>query len=147
MHRECRLLARTRLSQSGPCARAASILNVYLGWGIGRSNRSLFAGRLGRTYAQYIKIDRPPFRRGASKTAVTERLLRGPAWPMSKNRTPKLIVGIVASFMGLAGVIIFLLATKIVSVQIGILMLVMSVGMHLGFGILIAVYRLIGKLE
>ena len=66
---------------------------------------------------------------------------------MSKNRTPKLVAGIVASFMGLAGVIIFLLATKIVSVQIGILMLVMSVGMHLGFGILIAVYRLIGKLE
>jgi len=66
---------------------------------------------------------------------------------MSNNRTPKLIVGIVASFMGLAGVIIFLLAAKIVSVQIGILMLVMSVGMHLGFGILIAVYRLIGKLE
>ena len=66
---------------------------------------------------------------------------------MSKNRTPKLAVGIVASFMGLAGVIIFLLATKIVSVQIGILMLVMSVGMHLGFGVLIAVYRLIGKLD
>ncbi len=66
---------------------------------------------------------------------------------MSKNKTPKLVVGIVASFMSLAGVIIFLLATKIVSVQIGILMLVMSVGMHLGFGIVIAVYRLIGKLE
>jgi len=66
---------------------------------------------------------------------------------VSKNKTPKLVVGIVASFMRLAGVIIFLLATKIVSVQIGILMLVMSVGMHLGFGILIAVYRLIGKLE
>jgi hypothetical protein len=66
---------------------------------------------------------------------------------MSKNRTPKLVVGIVASFMGLGGAIILLLATKIVSVQIGILMLVMSVGMHLGFGILIAVYRLIGKLE
>ena len=67
--------------------------------------------------------------------------------PMSKNRTPNLVVGIVASFMGLASVIFFLLATKIVSIQIGILMLVMSVGMHLGFGILIAVYRLIGKLE
>lgn len=66
---------------------------------------------------------------------------------MSKNGAPKLVVGIAASFMGVAGVIIFLLATKIVSVQIGILMLVMSVGMHLGFGILIAVYRLIGKLE
>ena len=66
---------------------------------------------------------------------------------MPTNRTPKLIVGFVASFMGLAGVIIFLLATKIVSVQVGILMLVASVGMHLGFGILLAVYRLIGKLE
>jgi hypothetical protein len=66
---------------------------------------------------------------------------------MSKNRTLKLVVGFVASFLSLAGVIIFLLATEIVSVQIGILMLVMSVGMHLGFGILIAVYRLIGKLE
>ena len=66
---------------------------------------------------------------------------------MSKNRTPKLLVGIVASFMGFGCVIIFLLATKTVSVQIGILMLVASVGMHLGFGILLAVYRLIGKLE
>jgi hypothetical protein len=66
---------------------------------------------------------------------------------MSENRKPKLVVGMVASFVGLAGVIIFLLATKIVSAQMGILMLVASVGMHLGFGILIAVYRLIGKLE
>jgi hypothetical protein len=40
-----------------------------------------------------------------------------------------------------------MLATRIVSVQLGILMLVASVGMHLGFGILLAVYRLIGKLE
>jgi hypothetical protein len=59
---------------------------------------------------------------------------------MSKNRAPKLVVGIVASFMGLGGVIIFLLATKIVSVPVGIQMLVASVGMHLGFGILLAVY-------
>jgi hypothetical protein len=66
---------------------------------------------------------------------------------MSKNRTSKLFVGIVASFMGLGAVIIFMLATKIVSVQMGILMLVASVGLHLGFGILLAVYRLIGKLE
>lgn len=63
------------------------------------------------------------------------------------NQTPKLVVGMVASFMSLAGVIFVLMATKTVSAQVGILMLVMSVGMHLGFGILIAVYRLIGKLE
>jgi hypothetical protein len=66
---------------------------------------------------------------------------------MTKNRTSKLFVGIVASFMGFGGVIIFMLATRIVSVQLGILMLVASVGMHLGFGILLAVYRLIGRLE
>jgi hypothetical protein len=66
---------------------------------------------------------------------------------MPKNGTPKLVVGIVASFMSFAGVIIFLRATKIVSVEIGILMFVMSVGMHLGFGILLAVYRWIDKLE
>ena len=66
---------------------------------------------------------------------------------MPKNRTSKIAAGIAASFMGLAGAIILLMATKIVSVQMGILMLVASVGMHLGFGILIAVYRLIGKLE
>jgi len=66
---------------------------------------------------------------------------------MSKNRNSKLLVGIVASFMSFGGVIILMLATKIVSVQVGILMLVASVGMHLGFGILLAVHRLMGKLE
>jgi len=66
---------------------------------------------------------------------------------MPKNRTLKVVAGIAASFTGLAGAIIFLLATKTVTVQMGALMFVASVGMHLGFGILIAVYRLISKLE
>ena len=66
---------------------------------------------------------------------------------MSKNRTSKLVVGIVTSFMGFGVVIIAMLVTRIVSAQMGILMLVASVGMHLGFGLLLAVYRLIGKLE
>ena len=66
---------------------------------------------------------------------------------MSKNRTSKLLVGIVTSFTGFGVVIIAMLVTRIVSTQMGILMLVASVGMHLGFGILLAVYRLIGKLE
>jgi hypothetical protein len=66
---------------------------------------------------------------------------------MPKNGTSKIVVGMAASFTGLASAIIFLLVTRTVSAQMGILMLVASVGMHLGFGILIAVYRLIGKLE
>jgi hypothetical protein len=60
---------------------------------------------------------------------------------------PGFVVGMAASFTGLAGAVIFLLVTKTVSVQMGMLMLVALVGMHLGFGILIAVYRLIRKLE
>jgi len=66
---------------------------------------------------------------------------------MSKSRPSRIAVGIAASFTGLAGAIIFMLAARIVSVQMGILMLVATVGMHLGFGILIAVYRLVGRLE
>jgi hypothetical protein len=66
---------------------------------------------------------------------------------MPQNGTSKFVVGMAASFTVVAGAIIALLVTKTVSAQLGILMLVASVGMHLGFGILIAVYRLIGKLE
>jgi hypothetical protein len=66
---------------------------------------------------------------------------------MPENGTPRIVVGMAASFTGLAGAVIFLLVTKTVSVQMGMLMLVALVGMHLGFGILIAVYRLIRKLE
>ena len=66
---------------------------------------------------------------------------------MSKNRTLKVVAGIVASFTGLAGTIIFLAAAKIISLGVAILMLVALVGMYVGFGILIAVYRLINKLD
>src|SRR5438309_1795592 len=48
---------------------------------------------------------------------------------------------------GLAGTIIFLSAAEIISLGVTMLMLVALVGMYVGFGILIAVYRLINKLE
>jgi hypothetical protein len=66
---------------------------------------------------------------------------------MPKNRTLKIVAGIAGSFTGLLGMIIFLLEMKIISVEMAILMLVALLEMYLGFGILIAVYRLIGKLE
>ena len=66
---------------------------------------------------------------------------------MPKNRTLKIVAGIAASFAGFVGVIIFLSAAKIISFPIAMLMLVALFGMYIGFGILIAVYRLIGKLE
>jgi len=66
---------------------------------------------------------------------------------MPKNRTLKIIGGIAASFTGLVGTIIVLSETKIISYEMAILMLVALLGIYIGFGILIAVYRLIDKLE
>ena len=63
------------------------------------------------------------------------------------NRTLKVVAGIAASFTGLAGTIIFLAEKKTISFQMAILMLVALLAMYLGFGILIAVYRLVGKLK
>jgi hypothetical protein len=66
---------------------------------------------------------------------------------MPKNRRLKVVAGIAASFTGLVGTIIFLWEARIISFEMAKLMLVALLGMYLGFGILIAVYRLIGKLE
>jgi hypothetical protein len=66
---------------------------------------------------------------------------------MPIRRTLIVVAGIAASFVGLVGVIIFLLANKIVSFAMAMLMLVALFGLYVGFGILIAVYRLVGKLE
>jgi hypothetical protein len=66
---------------------------------------------------------------------------------MPIRRTLIAVAGIAASFVGLVGVIIFLLANKIVSFAMAMLMLVALFGLYVGFGILIAVYRFIGKLE
>ena len=66
---------------------------------------------------------------------------------MPRNRTLKVVAGIVVSFTGLAGTIILLSETKIISFQMAMLMLVALFGMYIGIGILIAVYRLVSKLE
>jgi hypothetical protein len=66
---------------------------------------------------------------------------------MSRKRTLVTVAGIAASFAGLAGAIIFLLIMKIISLAMAKLMLVALLAMYVGFGILIAVYRLISKLD
>jgi hypothetical protein len=66
---------------------------------------------------------------------------------MPKNKTLKIVAGIAASFTGLVGTIIFLLVTKIISFEMANLLLVALLAMYVGIGILIAVYRLMGKLE
>jgi hypothetical protein len=66
---------------------------------------------------------------------------------MPRTGTLKAAAGIAASFIGLAGTIIFLSIAKIISFEMAKLMLVALLGMYVGFGILIAVYRFISKLE
>ena len=66
---------------------------------------------------------------------------------MSKIRTLKVVAGIAVSFIGFVGVIIFLAEAKIIGFEVAMLMFVALVGMYLGFGVLIAVYRLVGKLD
>ena len=63
------------------------------------------------------------------------------------NSALKVAAGIAVSFIGFAGTIIYLLAAKIISSGLAILMLAGLVGLYVGFGILIAVYRLISKLD
>jgi hypothetical protein len=63
------------------------------------------------------------------------------------NRTLKIVAGIVGSFAALAGTIIVLSAMNIISIQAAILMLVALLGIYFGFGVLIAVYRLVSKLD
>ena len=66
---------------------------------------------------------------------------------MPKNRALRVVAGIAASFIGLVGAIIFLLEAKIISFEMAMLMLVGLLAMYVGFGVLVAVYRLIDKLK
>ncbi len=66
---------------------------------------------------------------------------------MPRNRTLKIVAGIAASFAALLGTIVFLSVMNIISFEMAKLMLVALVAMYIGFGILIAIYRFIAKLE
>jgi hypothetical protein len=66
---------------------------------------------------------------------------------MPRSRTLKVVAGIAVSFTVVVGTIIFLSEMKIISSEMAKLMLVALLAMYVGFGILIAVYRLIGKMK
>lgn len=66
---------------------------------------------------------------------------------MPKSKTLKVVAAIVASFAGLAGTIIVLLAMNIIGLTVAKLMLATLLGMYVGFGALIAAYFLINKLD
>lgn len=67
--------------------------------------------------------------------------------PMPRRRSLKTAAGIALSFAALAGAVVVLSRTQSISVEMATLMLVALVGLYVGFGVLIAVYRLISKLD
>ena len=66
---------------------------------------------------------------------------------MRQIKTPIVVAGVAVSFIGLAATIIYLSATKIIGHELAKFMLAGELGLYVGFGILIGVYRLIRKLE
>ena len=66
---------------------------------------------------------------------------------MPNIKTRWVVVGVVALFFGLVSAIVFLRMTNAISGEMAKLMLVALVGLYVGFGILIAVYRFVRKLE
>jgi hypothetical protein len=64
-----------------------------------------------------------------------------------KNRALKIAAVVAASFTVLVITIMFLLIAKIITFEMAMLMLVALLGMYIGFGILIAVYRFVAKLD
>jgi xanthosine utilization system XapX-like protein len=66
---------------------------------------------------------------------------------MPRSRGLIVAAGVAASFVGLAVAIVYLSRTEVVAPTVAKLMLVVLVGLYLGFGILIAVYRLLRRLD
>ncbi len=66
---------------------------------------------------------------------------------MPKTRTVVVAAGTVVSFAALAAGIIVLARMQIIGVELAMLSLVALVGLYVGFGLLIAIYRLVRRME
>lgn len=64
-----------------------------------------------------------------------------------KYRKLKIAASVAVLFTGVVATIIFLLAKQVITFQMALLMFVALLGLYFGFGVLIAVYRFIEKLD
>ncbi len=55
--------------------------------------------------------------------------------------------GVIFTFIGIGVIVFFLVRSGIIEPAVGLLMLICLVGIYVGFGILIAVYRLVNRLQ
>ena len=64
-----------------------------------------------------------------------------------KHKKLIIVFGVVSLFTCLVAGVFLLVRSGVVTPQVGMLMLISLLGLYVGFGILIAVYRLVLKLE
>jgi hypothetical protein len=67
--------------------------------------------------------------------------------PPPNNKALKIALSVGGLFMVLIATIIYLLAKRVITPQMAMLMFVALLGLYVGFGVLIAVYRFMSKLE
>ena len=66
---------------------------------------------------------------------------------MSSLRVPLYVAGVVLSFVALAGLVIYLSRSSVLTPEIGARMLGALTGLYVGFGILVLIFRLVLKLK
>jgi hypothetical protein len=66
---------------------------------------------------------------------------------MSESRKLRVVAAVVASFSALIIVVLALMVARVITFQMALLMLVALLGLYFGFGVLIAVYRFISRLD
>ena len=66
---------------------------------------------------------------------------------MQKNASLRVAAAVAVSFTALAAVVIVLLGKHVITFQMALLMLVALLGLYVGFGILIALYRFTDRLK
>jgi hypothetical protein len=70
-----------------------------------------------------------------------------PSMTSPNTKSLRVALGVGGVFVALIVLIVFLRAKSIITTQMAILMFVAMLGLYVGFGALIAVYRFISKLE
>jgi hypothetical protein len=70
-----------------------------------------------------------------------------PSMTSPNKKSLRIALGVGGVFMALIALIIFLRAKSVITTQMAILMFVAMLGLYVGFGALIAIYRFVSKLE
>jgi len=66
---------------------------------------------------------------------------------MQKSKPLLVTAGIMVTFSGIVGLIIYLARSRIITPELALLMMIALLGLYFGFGVLILAYRFVRGLE